>query len=60
VFLQAGSFVSKIDLGQDKLIDTNNPVCFKLSRFLVMSLVLTNGQELILAEQQHLPKQVLL
>jgi hypothetical protein len=25
-----------------------------------MSLVLTNGQELILAEQQHLPKQVLL
>jgi hypothetical protein len=28
VFLQAGSFVSEIDLGQDKLIDTNNPVCF--------------------------------
>jgi hypothetical protein len=25
---EAGSFVSKIDLGQDKLIDTNNPVCF--------------------------------
>jgi hypothetical protein len=29
VFLQAGSFVSKIDLGQDKLIDTNNPVCLE-------------------------------
>jgi gliding motility-associated-like protein len=28
VFIKAGSFVSKIDLGQDKLIATNNPVCF--------------------------------
>jgi gliding motility-associated-like protein len=28
VFIKAGSFVSKINLGQDKLIATNNPVCF--------------------------------
>jgi len=28
VFLQAGSFESSTDLGQDKLIDTKNPVCF--------------------------------
>jgi gliding motility-associated-like protein len=28
VFLQAGSFVSKIDLGADRLLATNNGVCF--------------------------------
>jgi len=28
VFLQAGSFESSTDLGEDKLIDTRNPVCF--------------------------------
>jgi gliding motility-associated-like protein len=28
VFIEAGSFSSKIDLGQDQLIATNNPVCF--------------------------------
>jgi gliding motility-associated-like protein len=28
VFIEAGSFSSKIDLGQDRLIATNNPVCF--------------------------------
>ena len=28
VFLEAGSFSSKIDLGQDLLLSTNNPVCF--------------------------------
>jgi len=28
VFLEAGSFSSKIDLGQDQLIATNNPICF--------------------------------
>lgn len=28
VFLEAGSFSSKIDLGQDHLLATDNPVCF--------------------------------
>ncbi len=28
VFLQAGSFTSKIDLGTDKLLATNNAICF--------------------------------
>jgi gliding motility-associated-like protein len=28
VFLEAGSFSSKIDLGQDRLIAKNNPICF--------------------------------
>lgn len=28
VFLEAGSFSSKIDLGSDRLLATNNPVCF--------------------------------
>lgn len=28
VFLQAGSFVSKIDLGTDRLLSTNNGICF--------------------------------
>ena len=28
VFLQAGSFAPKINLGQDRLLATNNPVCF--------------------------------
>ena len=28
VFLEAGSFSSKIDLGIDRLLATNNPVCF--------------------------------
>lgn len=28
VFLQAGSFAPKINLGQDRLLVTNNPVCF--------------------------------
>jgi gliding motility-associated-like protein len=28
VFIEAGSFTSKIDLGQDQLIATNNPICF--------------------------------
>ena len=28
VFLQAGSFESTTDLGDDRLIDTDNPVCF--------------------------------
>jgi gliding motility-associated-like protein len=28
VFIQAGSFVSKIDLGSDRLLATNNGVCF--------------------------------
>lgn len=28
VFLQAGSFSPKIDLGADQLLTTNNPVCF--------------------------------
>ena len=28
VFLQAGSFSPKIDLGQDRLLSTNNPICF--------------------------------
>ena len=28
VFLQAGSFESNTDLGEDRLIDTKNPVCF--------------------------------
>lgn len=28
VFLQAGSFVSKVDLGADRLLATNNGICF--------------------------------
>lgn len=28
VFLEAGSFSSKIDLGQDRLVSTKNPICF--------------------------------
>lgn len=28
VFIQAGSFVSKIDLGSDRLLATNNAICF--------------------------------
>ncbi|UQD57431.1 T9SS type B sorting domain-containing protein [Flavobacterium sp. K5-23] len=28
VFIEGGSFSSKIDLGQDQLIATNNPICF--------------------------------
>jgi gliding motility-associated-like protein len=28
IFIEAGSFSSKIDLGQDQLIANNNPVCF--------------------------------
>lgn len=28
VFLEAGSFLPKIDLGPDRLLSTNNPICF--------------------------------
>ena len=28
VFLEAGSFLPKIDLGSDRLLTTNNPICF--------------------------------
>ncbi|MFV8345347.1 choice-of-anchor L domain-containing protein [Flavobacterium sp. ZB4P13] len=28
VFLEAGSFLPKIDLGSDRLLATNNPICF--------------------------------
>ncbi len=28
IFLESGSFSSKIDFGQDRLLTTNNPVCF--------------------------------
>lgn len=28
VFLQAGSFTSNINLGQDRLLSSNNPICF--------------------------------
>jgi gliding motility-associated-like protein len=28
VFLQAGSFISKVDLGTDRLLSTNNGICF--------------------------------
>jgi len=28
VFIEAGSFSSRIDLGEDQLLSTNNPICF--------------------------------
>ena len=45
VFIEAGSFSSKIDLGPDRLLATNNPVCFGESFLLNTNLPATNSFE---------------
>jgi gliding motility-associated-like protein len=45
VFIEAGSFNSKIDLGTDRLLATNNPVCFGESFLLNTNLPATNSFE---------------
>lgn len=45
VFIEAGSFSSKIDLGADRLLATNNPICFGESLLLNTNLPATNSFE---------------
>ena len=45
VFIEAGSFSSKIDLEPDRLLATNNPVCFGESFLLNTNLPATNSFE---------------
>lgn len=45
VFIEAGSFSSKIDLGPDRLLATNNPICFGESFLLNTNLPATNSFE---------------
>lgn len=45
VFIEAGSFSSKIDLGTDRLVATNNPVCFGEQLLLNTNLPATNSYE---------------
>lgn len=45
VFIEAGSFNSKIDLGPDRLLATNNPICFGESFLLNTNLPATNSFE---------------
>ncbi|MEM0575769.1 choice-of-anchor L domain-containing protein [Flavobacterium polysaccharolyticum] len=45
VFIEAGSFSSKIDLGTDRLVVTNNPVCFGEQLLLNTNLPATNSYE---------------
>lgn len=45
VFIEAGSFTSKIDLGPDRLLSTNTPVCFGEQVILNTNLPATNSFE---------------
>ena len=45
VFIEAGSFNSKINLGPDRLLATNNPICFGESLLLNTNLPATNSFE---------------
>ncbi|MEZ7500670.1 choice-of-anchor L domain-containing protein [Flavobacterium sp. Arc3] len=42
VFIKAGSFTSKIDLGTDRLVSTNNGICYGENYVINTSLPLTN------------------
>lgn len=42
VFIKAGSFTSKIDLGTDRLVSTNNGICYGESYVINTNLPLTN------------------
>ena len=46
VFLEAGSFSSKIDLGQDRLLVNNNAVCFGES-FIIDTKLPVNGLKMV-------------